>query len=110
MTAYSKNCNPLKNANKRVDITEKSGKSRTKQYYIGSYPYASNTNEKNNKYCIYDPNSKKITLSKTCNNINKTNIEGLLEYREGDIHSERLIELQKNIDKAIKEIKAKKIN
>ncbi|SVB65870.1 uncharacterized protein METZ01_LOCUS218724, partial [marine metagenome] len=32
------------------------------------------------------------------------------EYREGDIHSERLIELQKNIDKAIKEIKAKKIN
>ncbi len=110
MTTYSKNCNPLKNANKHVDITEKSGKSKTKQYYIGSYPYTSNTNEKNNKYCIYDPSNKKITLSKTCNNINKTNIEGLLEYREGDIHSERLIELQKNIDKAIKEIKAKKIN
>ena len=109
MTTYSKNCNPLKNATKHVDITEKSKKSKTKQYYIGSYPYASNTNEKNNKYCIYDPSNKKIILSKTCNNANKTNIEGLLQDRETE-NLGNLTELQKNIDKAIEKIKEKKVN
>jgi hypothetical protein len=109
--ANSKNCNPLKNASNHVYITEKSKKSKTKPYYIGSYPYASNTHEKNNKYCIYDTSNKKIILSnkKKCDFV-KINVQQLLDNRNDDVHEEKIIELSKNINNAIKDIQAKKIN
>ena len=110
MTAYSKNCNPLKNASNHVYMTEKSNKSKTKQYYIGSHPFASNTNEKNNKYCIYDTSNKKVILSnkKKCAFV-KVTVQRLLENRNNDVHEEKLLELSKNIDNAVRTITTKKI-
>ena len=111
MTTTSKNCNPLKNASKHVYITEKSKKSKTKQYYIGSHPYASNTNEKNNKHCIYDTSNKKVILSdkKKCDFV-KITVKQLLDNRNNDVHEEQIIKLSENINNAIKDIEAKKIN
>ena len=110
-TASSKNCNPLKNASNHVYITEKSNKSKTKQYYIGSHPFASNTNEKNNKYCIYDTSNKKVILSnkKKCAFV-KVSVQQLLEKRNNDVHGKKLPELSGNIDNAVRTITTKKID
>jgi hypothetical protein len=107
--SYSKNCNPLTKTGKHVDITEKSNRSKTKQYFIGSHPYASNTYEKNNKYCIYDTNNKKIILSKKkkCDFV-KITAEQLVEYRYTDIHEEKRLELSRNISNAVRDIQGKK--
>ena len=109
--ANSKNCNPLKNVSNHVYMTEKSNKSKTKQYYIGSHPYASNTHEKNNKYCIYDTSNKKIILSnkKKCDFV-KISVQQLLDNRNNDVHEEKIRELSENINNAIKNIQEKKIN
>jgi hypothetical protein len=111
-TAYSKNCNPLKNGSKHVYMTEKSNKSKTKQYYIGSHPFASNANEiKNNKYCIYDTSNKKVILSnkKKCAFV-KVTVQQLLEKRNNDVHGKNRVELSKNIDNAVRTITTKKID
>ena len=98
-------------------MTEKSKRTKTKQYYIGSYPYASNINSNDNvkEYCLYNNNTKKIVLLNGISNKeicakNFITVKQLLENRYMNVHLKNLEEAKKNINKAIEDIKIKKIN
>lgn len=113
----SKTCNPKKHLGATINMTEKSKRTKTKQYYIGSYPYASNINSNDNvkEYCLYNNNTKKIVLLNGISNKeicakNFITVKQLLENRYMNVHLKNLEEAKKNINKAIEDIKIKKIN
>lgn len=117
LSGNSKTCNPLKHLGATIPMTEISKQTKTKQYYIGTYPYASNVNSEDNvkQYCLYNNNTKKIVLLKGISNKeicakNFITVEQLLKTRYMDVHLNNLEEAKKNINKAIEDIKIKKTN